>query len=85
MFENCVVEEGDSLCREFIRKGFIDEAIELQLKLSEMRDLAGRKYPVNRALCQAHISGDFKYVKELFKQREDFMREYYTSNILPCF
>ena len=85
MFENPVVGEIDSLCREFIRKGRIDKTIQLLSKFSEMQDLTARKFPVNNNLHQAYIRGDDESVKWLFKKREDFMREYYNKNILPCF
>ena len=85
MFENPVVGEIDSLCRELIRKGFIDKAIELQFKLSEMRDLSNREHPINHELYRAYIKGDDESVKNTFKQREDFMWEYYIGKILPHF
>src|SRR3989338_816720 len=85
MFENPVVGEIDSLCRELIRKGFIDKAIELQFKLSEMRDLSNREHPINHELYRAYIKGNDESLKELFEQREKLMREFYIGEIQPHF
>ena len=85
MFENPVVEEIDNQCRQLIRKDFIDKAIELLSKFSELQDLTARKFPVNHDLHQAYIGGDDESVKKLFEQRENFMRQFYIVGIQPHF
>ena len=66
-------------------KDFIDKAIELLSKFSELQDLTARKFPVNHDLHQAYIGGDDESVKKLFEQRENFMRQFYIVGIQPHF